>query len=279
MDESLFNRLKSLGVQLGASQSTPPSKKDATAIPIENVVPGKEYPTIFGGTYLVENCYPASYSHGNIAMNNPVDLTALLNWSRLSDSGLNLREKFLFLDTETSGLIGGAGTIVFMVGLGYWQGDEYRLTQLFLRDPEEEPSFLTALEEIITAFPVLVTYNGKSFDAPLLNNRFILNGFKSPLREKHHIDLLSLTRRVWRNRLESRSLGNLEQEILTVSRGQEEIPGWMVPELYFQYLQTRNASPLSGVFYHNQMDILSLSALFLHLADLLMDPLRSEHPQ
>lgn len=277
MDESLFNRLKSLGVQLGSSQPKPPAKAHDWEIPIEKVLPGREHSTIFGSTFLLENRYSARYRHGNVVMGNPVDLSALLAWARLPGGEWLSRDKFLFLDTETSGLSGGAGTIVFMVGLGFWQGGDYQLTQLFLRDPAEEAAFLTTLEEMLTAFPVLVTYNGKSFDAPLLNNRFILNGFQSPLREKQHIDLLTLTRRVWRDRLESRSLGNLEQEILNLPRGQEEIPGWMAPELYFQYLQTRNASPLSGVFYHNQMDILSLSAIFLHLADLLLDPLRSEN--
>lgn len=279
MDESLFNRLKSLGVQLGTTQTKPLPKEDDWGIPIEKVLSGREHTNIFGSTFLVENRYPANYQHGNVVLGTPTDLSALLAWSRLSERTLLSREKFLFLDTETSGLVGGAGTIVFMVGLGFWQGEEYRLIQLFLRNPAEEAAFLTTLEELLTPFPILVTYNGKSFDAPLLNNRFVLNGFQSPLHDKHHIDLLSLTRRVWRDRLVSRSLGNLEQEILHLPRGQEEIPGWMVPELYFQYLQTRNASPLYGVFYHNQMDILSLSAVFLHLAELLRDPLNSENPQ
>lgn len=280
MDDSLLNRLKSLGMQLGNAPVTHVStRKPEALVPIEKVISGQHHPTIFGDVFISEKQYPSDYKHGIIEFTTRIDLSPLLSWSRISLEYNPPLEEFVFLDTETSGLAGGTGTFVFLVGLGYWKNDQYHLVQLFLREPDEEPAFLTALEEHLTPFKVLVTYNGKSFDAPLLNNRFVLNGFQSPVKKKHHIDLLSLTRRIWRNRLDDRSLSNLEHEILNLTRSADEIPGWMVPQIYFEYLQTLNASPLQGVFYHNQIDILSLSALFVHLTQLLENPLAAENPQ
>ncbi|MFN7035881.1 MAG: ribonuclease H-like domain-containing protein [Bellilinea sp.] len=280
MDDSLLNRLRSLGIQVGnAPLSTNPPPRVERLISIEKVVNGINYPTIFGDIFISEKQYPVDYNHGIIDFSSPPVLSSLIAWSRIPIESETSIEEFVFLDTETSGLSGGTGTFVFLIGLGYWKNDHFLLTQIFLRDPSEEPAFLTALEEFLTPFKILVTYNGKSFDAPLLNNRFILNGFQSPVKRLHHIDLLSLTRRVWRNRLDDRSLANLEREILNLARAEEEIPGWMVPQIYFEYLQTQNPAPLRGVFYHNEVDILSLSALFLHLANLLRDPLGSNNPQ
>lgn len=280
MDDSLLNRLRSLGVQIG---NTPPAtgtiRKPEVLFPIEKVISGQFYPTIFGEVFVSEKQYPPDYKHGIVEFSTKIDLSTLISWSRIPLDFTTPIEDFVFLDTETSGLAGGTGTFVFLVGLGYWKNDHYHLLQLFLREPDEESAFLTALEEYLTPFKVLVTYNGKSFDAPLLNNRFVMNGFQSPVKKKYHIDLLSLTRRIWRNRLDDRSLGNLEHEILNLTRSTDEIPGWMVPQIYFEYLQTSNASPLQGVFYHNQIDILSLSALFAHLARLLRNPLGAENPQ
>lgn len=280
MDDSLLNRLKSLGMQLGNTPvSRVPTQKSEVLLPIEKVIFGQYHPTIFGDVFISEKQYPADYKHGIIEFSTKIDLSTLISWSRIPLDSATPIEEFVFLDTETSGLTGGMGTLVFLVGLGYWKKDHYHLSQLFLREPDEESAFLTALEEYLTPFKVLVTYNGKSFDAPLLNNRFVMNGFQSPIKKKYHIDLLSLTRRIWRNRLDDRSLGNLEHEILSLTRSADEIPGWMIPQIYFEYLQTLNASPLQGVFYHNQIDILSLSALFVHLAQLLKNPLIAENPQ
>lgn len=280
MDDSLLNRLKSLGMQLGNTPvSRVPTQKSEVLLPIEKVIFGQYHPTIFGDVFISEKQYPADYKHGIIEFSTKIDLSTLISWSRIPLDSATPIEEFVFLDTETSGLTGGMGTLVFLVGLGYWKKDHYHLSQLFLREPDEESAFLTALEEYLTPFKVLVTYNGKSFDAPLLNNRFVMNGFQSPIKKKYHIDLLSLTRRIWRNRLDDRSLGNLEHEILSLTRSADEIPGWMIPQIYFEYLQTLNASPLQGVFYHNQIDILSLSALFVHLAQLLKNPLIAEKPQ
>jgi tetratricopeptide (TPR) repeat protein len=148
-----------------------------------------------------------------------------------------------------------------------------------MRDPAEESAVLHALTEFIAPGAALVTFNGKGFDVPLLNARYIQNRFTSPLPQYPHLDLLPLARRLWRDRLESRALGSLEQHILGAHRTGEEVPGFLIPRMYFEYLQTRDARPLKGVFYHNAMDVLAMAALLNHIAQMLDDPVRfaSEH--
>jgi uncharacterized protein YprB with RNaseH-like and TPR domain len=183
-----------------------------------------------------------------------------------------------FLDTETTGLSGGAGTFAFMVGIGRFEGDEFRLAQFFLREPGEESAQLAAIESFLGPCKTLVTFNGKSFDIPLLNSRYTLHNWPSPLPQFGHLDLLHLARRLWKNRLPSRRLGDLEVDILGAARGEEEVPGWMVPEMYTDYLRTGDAEPLKGVFYHNAWDILSLAALLNFMCQMLNDPVeKTEH--
>jgi hypothetical protein len=135
-------------------------------------------------------------------------------------------------------------------------------------DPLEEPALLLSLEEYLAPCNTLVTYNGKSFDAPLLNTRYILQGWQSPLRNMLQIDLLHLARKLWKNRLPSRSLGDIETQILRAFRTEEEVPGWMIPQIYFDYLRSKDARPMRRVFYHNEMDVIAMAALLNHTAHL-----------
>jgi tetratricopeptide (TPR) repeat protein len=118
---------------------------------------------------------------------------------------------------------------------------------------------------------VLVTFNGKSFDVPLLNARYISNGRAAPLDGIAHLDLLPLARRLWR-RLESRALCSLEEHLLGARRGEEDVPGWLIPQMYFDYLRSGDARPLKQVFYHNAMDVVAMAALLSHCAQMLADP-------
>jgi len=115
----------------------------------------------------------------------------------------------------------------------------------------------------------IVTYNGKAFDIPLLNTRYITHGWRSPFTGQSHLDLLHIARRLWRDRLPSRTLGNIEYHILGATRTEQDVPGWMIPQMYFDYLRSGDASPLRSIFYHNAMDVLSLAALFSHLSLML----------
>lgn len=131
---------------------------------------------------------------------------------------------------------------------------------------------LEAMAEFFAPADALVSYNGKSFDAPLLTTRYKLHGIPVPFEDYAHLDLLHLARRLWRDRLASRTLQSIEAHILGVERTSEEVPGYEIPYLYFDYLRDRDATPLKGVFYHNEVDILSLAALLNHAAAMLTDP-------
>lgn len=274
--ESLSDKLKSLGVQLGAGNI--PKPKPKLSLGIDQVIPGTPITTPFGEAFLVEKHYMPAYRHGSINLCAQPPLHVLSEWGRIAHLAENPLSDFVFLDTETTGLGGGTGTLVFLVGLGYVTGTGFHLTQLLLRNPQEEPALLAGLSQLLDAFRAVVTYNGKAFDIPLLNTRHVLNGFSSPFSQMDHLDLLPLARRVWRNRLASRSLSSLEQEIVGVSRTQEEVPGWQIPQIYFDYLISGDAHPLEGVLYHNAMDILSLAAVFQHIANLLENPLGGDAP-
>ena len=267
---SLADKLKALGVKVGTAVLTPP--KPASNIPIHKVVEGAYRHTARGEAFVSEQTFGADYRHGaqSIAVTSPLDAVAA--WARdprIRELGI---EQFAFLDTETSGLSGGTGTYAFMVGVGRFEGGNFRLAQFFLRDPAEEPAMLEALIEFLAPARALVTFNGKAFDAPLLNTRFALHSIPTPLREFSHLDLLPLARRLWRDRLPSRALKYLEENILDAPRTTEEVPGYEIPWLYFDYLRSGDATPLKGVFYHNAMDVVAMAALLSHVAAMLHDP-------
>ena len=149
----------------------------------------------------------------------------------------------------------------------------FRSPSSFSANPARSPRCCSALSEHLHASHALVTFNGKCFDAPLLDARYTTNGRTSPLPSLAHLDLLPLARRLWRDRLPSRALGSLEQYILGVTRSQEDVPGWMIPQFYFSYLRSGDARPLKSVFYHNAIDVLSMAALLSHMGTMLDDPL------
>ena len=172
------------------------------------------------------------------------------------------RKEIVFLDTETTGLAGGTGTVPFMVGTGFFQDNAFCVRQYLLRDFEEETALLSHLREFLDEFVVVVSFNGRCFDLPLLSTRMIMNRF-SELETDYHLDLLTSARRVW-SHLESCSLTSLEQKILSFTR-EDDLPGREVPGVYFNYLQHKKPLLLKPVFKHNKLDIVSLVTLFVHL--------------
>lgn len=267
---SLSNRLKSLGVRVGQSGLT---RKPKRRYPIESLLDGQLKETPYGETFVVETHYPHNHQQGSerLAFSAPMEMIAA--WARDERIATTQSEAFTFLDTETTGLAGGSGTYAFLVGMGRFENDGFHLAQFFLRDPIEEPALLAALEEFLTPTQSIVTFNGKAFDIPLLNARYITNAAPSPLNNLGHIDMLHLARCIWKNRLPSRTLVYLEEHILGETRSDDDIPGWMIPGLYFDYIRSGDARPLKGVFYHNAMDILSMAVLTNLAANMLAQPL------
>ncbi|MDO4987868.1 MAG: ribonuclease H-like domain-containing protein [Synergistes sp.] len=177
-------------------------------------------------------------------------------------------EECVFLDTETTGLSGGTGTYAFLVGIGLCKENALHVVQLFLAGPAWERNWLAALEAELPDGCSLVTYNGKRFDLPLLRTRYTLSRAVPSWNNAPHLDLLMLARRFYRHRLASCSLSSMEQNVLGLKRSGEDIPGSEIPWLYTKFLSTQDASSLRGVFYHNTLDIVSLAALQLHIAEM-----------
>lgn len=173
-------------------------------------------------------------------------------------------EKWLFLDTEATGFIGGAGTLPFLIGLAWWDSGGIQIEQLFMRDAAEEYSILLELRRRIRKRPVLVTFNGKSFDWPLLVGRFQLTRAIAVPVLKAHLDFLHPAREIWKMQIGSVKLGHLEERVLgPESLGwsrREDIDSALIPEIYFDYVCGRSHQ-LEGVFRHNRMDLRGLAAL------------------
>ena len=268
---TLSDKLKSLGVQVGAKNLPPPKPKHANSI--EKVLPGRIHATPLGETFIVEQTFTSDYRHGNATLALNASLQTIAEWANEPRLAQCDPHHLVFLDTETSGLAGGTGTLAFLIGLGRLSDDGLQLTQIFIRDPIEEPAALAALTEFLQPLDALVTFNGKSFDAPLLRNRYILNGYDVPFNDAAHLDLLPLARRLWRDRLESRALKSLEEHILGAARTEDEVPGWLIPQMYFDYLASGDARPMKSVLYHNAMDVIAMAALLNHITQMLNDPL------
>jgi uncharacterized protein YprB with RNaseH-like and TPR domain len=275
---SLSDKLQSLGVKLGA-RDLPPTRPRRKQYAVEQVIPGRFQRTPQGELFVVERHYPADHRHGRAELRLAGSLQMIAEWAgerRLAEAP---PAAFAFLDTETTGLSGGTGTYAFLIGVGRLEDDQFHLAQFFMRDPLEEPLQLAALADFLRPCEVLVTFNGKAFDVPLLNTRYVTNGLASPLAAPAQLDLLPLARRLWRDRLPSRALGQLEVHILQAARTHEDVPGWLIPTVYFDYLRSGDARPLGGVFYHNAMDVLAMAGLLHHIGHQLTHPLdgRVEH--
>jgi uncharacterized protein YprB with RNaseH-like and TPR domain len=269
---TLSEKLRALGVQLGTRDLPPPRRK---RVPIAQIVQGHVQVTDCGDTFVAETRYPADLVHGQVGLYRGGTLDTVSKWAGEPRLAELLPTDLAFLDIETTGLGRGPGTYAFMVGVGRWRDGGFELAQFFLTDPANELALLSALTDYLAPCQALVTFNGKGFDVPLLNTRYITNARPSPLPALAHLDLLPLARRLWRDRLPSRALGSLEQYILGVTRTHEDVPGWMIPQLYFDYMRSGDPRPLKSVFYHNVVDVLSMAALLQHVADMLDDPLSS----
>ena len=183
----------------------------------------------------------------------------------------NNPQQWLFIDTETTGLAGGTGTYPFLIGVAWWDAGGLAVEQLFMREQSEEHSLLVALGECITERPVIVSFNGKSFDWPLLETRYQMTRVIEPPVPRAHIDFLHPARNLWRLRLGSVRLAELERHILGWDRGADLISE-LIPQLYFDYLRGGPPEPLAAIFLHNQMDLRGLAGLATRVVGLLEDP-------
>ena len=276
MVEDLRQQLERLvSGRLGTNHLRRPERPPS--LPIEQLVGGEIVETGHGPCIVVDRVYPAGHQHGQINITSALSSRSHTVAGIGRDRGLEALDlqHSAFLDVETTGLAGGAGTYAFLVGLGWFEGQEFRLRQVFMRDYGEEPALVSVVEETLLPLSGIVSFNGKSFDVPLLETRFILSRRRFPLSSAPHLDLLHTARRLWRLRLENCRLSSLETEILRLER-HGDVPSALVPQIYFDYLRYGRVEPLAGVFYHNAQDILSLAALTALSCTVFEDPLRYE---
>jgi uncharacterized protein YprB with RNaseH-like and TPR domain len=186
--------------------------------------------------------------------------------SRKTRAALEDADKWLFLDTETTGLAGGTGTYAFLIGLAWWDAGGLQVEQFFMRDFAEEHSLLQELSQRLAERPVLVTFNGKSFDWPLLENRFTMTRSIAVPKLAAHLDLLHPARALWKLRLGSVRLVELERHVLDAPRlgwqRDNDVSSALIPQFYFDYLRGGPVEPLAAIIRHNQMDLRGLAALF-----------------
>lgn len=266
--------------------------------PLEEMAPGAEIVTACGPCYVVTAAYPLDALHGSRTLGELLGAAphALAPWH--PECALEAVEDFTcaaFIDTETTGLGNGAGIYAFMIGVGTFEllaggldgrsaPSHFVVRQFFMRHPGEESAALAAVSAVLAEKGLAVTFNGRGFDLPLLRTRYLQNrrhltgcARVSLLDDgAPHLDLLLPARRLWRRRLQSCRLINLEQRVLGLQRTVEDVPGSLIPYLYLDYVRTGNAGEMGRVFYHNREDIVSMVSLAQRLIQAYTAPEEAE---
>ncbi len=242
--------------------------------PIESVIAGEVVETAHGQHFQVERVFERHRRYGSVDISDlielPHDLLDALSGGVIPKSH---PERWAFLDTETTGLAGGSGTYAFLIGIGSIEPGGFRVRQFFMRDHNEERSQLAAVAEHLSRFDVLITYNGKTFDQPLLETRYTMTRARHPFGRMEHLDLLFGARRLWKLRLENCRLSFLEAQILGVERD-GDVPGSLIPHYYFEYVRRQRALQMVPIFHHNVMDIVTLACLTALVPQSFRDPSR-----
>lgn len=210
---------------------------------------------------LIENPFALNVRYGKISISSGLDISSEILTCLSRDAAFQALDlsTALFIDLETTGLSGGTGVIPFLVGMGFYKDEKFWVTQYFLGDPAEEDRMIQKLGTFFSQmnFQSVVSFNGKNFDMPLLETRFILHRQPCPLSGLPHLDFLYSARSLWKHKHESCRLYHLAREVVEADRS-EDIPSAEIPWRYFQYLHTGNFDLIEPILYHNQEDILSL---------------------
>jgi len=284
----------------GVTRGMPPSAPERPALPLgaankggwrlEDLVPGEVVETEVGACYMSTTVYRADVPRGSLPLGalldaDPSSLASFIPQSDFHSAAAgNPFAAAAVIDTETTGLGGSAGTYPFMVGVGTFEANtqapqtdgssenamHFVVRQLFMRTPADEPALLVVLHQLLGERTLLMSFNGRSFDVPLLRTRYALNHSYLPENSRlpallqgnaPHLDLLHPARRLWSRRLQSCRLGNLETQVLGLERTEEDVPGSLIPHMYVAFLRTGHAGEMRRVFYHNAEDIVSTAAI------------------
>jgi hypothetical protein len=247
----------------------------ASEPPLEELIEGRWETLGEQRCYITDQTYPWAHSYGRAPLGSIREIPDE-QWQPFVGPDSDLPFVFnraALLDIETTGLERGAGTWAFLVGIGLPQDAGLRVLQYFMPAYGDEEAQLSLLAAALEASEGLVTFNGRTFDWPILRNRYIMARRPAPaVGNGPHLDLLPLSRRLWRRRLESCALSSLERSVLGMQRTDEDVPGYLIPQLYQDYVELGRRRPMVGVFYHNAMDIVAMAALAGRIGRLLTDP-------
>jgi uncharacterized protein YprB with RNaseH-like and TPR domain len=226
---------------------------------------------------VVDRTYVPGHRHGSMVLADGLPPTDGL-WPRLSlltgaapsHPRIFAPSNLLFIDLETTGIAGGAGTYAFLVGCGWFAGGTFRTRQFFLSSFTAERALLAAVADVAAEAGTVVSYNGKSFDVPLMETRFALHRLPTPFGETPHVDMLHPARRMWRRVDTACRLTSLEESLCGYVR-EDDVAGFEIPARYFHYVHAGDPRPLAAVFEHNRLDLLSLALVTARAAQLLED--------
>ena len=276
MTASVRERMRHAVAHHAASAPRPPvspAREPDALPPIEKILGGDWHETEHGPVFVRDEWYPLDHEHGAFPLRAALEVGGTPLAHLLGAPHAPHPENLAFFDIETTGLSGGTGTYVMLAGLGSYEDGAFRMRQYFLADLAHERAMLAMLAEDLRRFDGMVTYNGRAFDVPVVETRLTMARLASPWRGWPHFDLLPPVRRLYRHRMAGCRLADAERRLLRIER-LDDVPGWLIPSLYFDYLRAGRASPLRGVFRHNAEDVLSLVGVLAALGCLLAgDPL------
>jgi uncharacterized protein YprB with RNaseH-like and TPR domain len=236
--------------------------------PIAQILRGDWHETSEGPVFVRDDWFPLDHRHGTLPLAAALD-AAPDSLARLLGAGqAPPAARLAFFDIETTGLAGGTGTYVVLAGLGSYEDGAFRMRQYFLAGPAYERAMLAMLADDLARFDGLVTYNGRAFDVPFVEARMTLARLRAPLGRLAHFDLLHPVRRLYKHRMPGCRLADVERRLLRLERP-DDIPGALIPALYFDYVRAGRASPMRAVFRHNAEDVLSLVGVLATLGRLL----------
>jgi uncharacterized protein YprB with RNaseH-like and TPR domain len=242
--------------------------------PIAQIFRGDWHETQHGPVFVRDEWFPLDHMHGALPLASALDAAPAALRMLLGAEAAPDPNRLAFFDIETTGLAGGTGTYVVIAGLGTYEQESpgeppaFRMRQYFLADIAHEQAMLAMLAADTARFDGLVTYNGRTFDVPFVETRMTMARLPSPYGRLAHFDLLHPVRRLYKHRMPGCRLAEAERRLLKFERP-DDLPGWLIPQLYFDYLRAGRASPLRGAFRHNAEDVLSLVGILASLAALL----------
>ena len=266
----LRRRIEAITSRRPAPTVSPPTVVCDSAFTLKDLIQGDVFENIHGNFFVADSSLAVSSYHGCRCMGeiSTLDMNTVALLANNPDLASFNYVDALFLDTETTGLSGGTGTLAFLIGLGWFENETFVTRQIFARDFSEERASLSFLLEVAEKKNFIVSFNGKAFDVGLLSTRFILNRLPDKLSSMPHLDLLHPSRRLLRHRLDNNRLITIENEILGFRRS-GDIPGSEIPQRYFDWLRNRDARFMADVFEHNRLDVISMATLSIHLAEML----------